>query len=202
MPARTEELTTLRFEGPRFDEAWFPLDVLPELLAYKDLLVETAKELWRREHPSRERLPANFDAVTIKFREIKPGSAVIPLVRELPDLLAPRLPFEEDEFDRAATVLEESIHAAGLEGPLPDLLPRSVIPFFDRFGRTLREGESICARARGRRSEARYTEAVRHRIVSSIALGVVLVSLLMYYGAKNSQKSRGINVDFAFHPRA
>ena len=31
-----------------------------------------------------------------------------------------------------------------------------------------------------------------------IALGVILVSLAMYYGAKNSQKSKGINVDYAF----
>jgi len=31
-----------------------------------------------------------------------------------------------------------------------------------------------------------------------IALGVVLVSLAMYYWSKNSQKSKGINVDFAF----
>jgi hypothetical protein len=31
-----------------------------------------------------------------------------------------------------------------------------------------------------------------------IALSVVLVSLIMYYWAKNAQKSKGINVDFAF----
>jgi amino acid transporter len=31
-----------------------------------------------------------------------------------------------------------------------------------------------------------------------IALGIVLISLVMYYGAKASQKARGINVEFAF----
>jgi basic amino acid/polyamine antiporter, APA family len=31
-----------------------------------------------------------------------------------------------------------------------------------------------------------------------IAIGVILVSLAMYYSAKNAQKSKGINVDFAF----
>ncbi|MCI0609895.1 MAG: hypothetical protein L0Z71_12645, partial [Anaerolineae bacterium] len=31
-----------------------------------------------------------------------------------------------------------------------------------------------------------------------IALGVILVALVMYYSAKNAQKSKGINVDFAF----
>jgi amino acid transporter len=31
-----------------------------------------------------------------------------------------------------------------------------------------------------------------------IALGVVLVSVIMYYWAKNSQKSKGINVEYAF----
>lgn len=169
MSSRTQELTTLRFEGPRFDEAWLPLDVLPELLAYRDLLVETAKELWRRQHPSRERLPANFDAVTIKFREIRPGSAIVPLVRELPEPRLPQLPLEDDEFDRAAAVLEESIEAAGADGRLPDLLPRSVVPLFDKFGRTLREGEAICARASRRAREVRYTEAIRQRIISSLA---------------------------------
>jgi hypothetical protein len=31
-----------------------------------------------------------------------------------------------------------------------------------------------------------------------IALGVIVVSLITYYSAKSAQKSRGINVEFAF----
>ena len=31
-----------------------------------------------------------------------------------------------------------------------------------------------------------------------IALGVIVVSLIVYYSAKSAQKSRGINVEFAF----
>jgi hypothetical protein len=31
-----------------------------------------------------------------------------------------------------------------------------------------------------------------------IAIGVIVVSLIMYYAAKSAQKSKGIDVDFAF----
>ena len=40
----TRELTTLRFDGPRFEDHGLEIDVLPELIAYKKILLETTKE--------------------------------------------------------------------------------------------------------------------------------------------------------------
>ena len=55
------QLVLHTFKGKRFDDHGLDLDVLPDLFAFKQLLVETAKALWRRAHPDRERLPKNFE---------------------------------------------------------------------------------------------------------------------------------------------
>lgn len=79
-----KQLVVHTFKGGRFDDHGVDLDVLPDLLAYKTLLVETAKELWRRKNPERERLPKNFeDSLSLKFYEVRAGSAAIPLIREI-----------------------------------------------------------------------------------------------------------------------
>jgi hypothetical protein len=163
MARLVQELTILRFAGPRFEDVWLDVDVLPEIIAYKDLLIETAKEMWHRDHPDRERLPKNFESVEVGFREIKRGSVAIPLFRQIPGEQPPLWPVE-DHFDRAAVVIEETIDAVGKDRPIPDAMPRAVLPLFDKFGRTLREGEAICAKARTRQTEVRYTEVIRSKI--------------------------------------
>ena len=68
MAKKQYELVTHIFKGGRFDDNGLDVDVLPEVIAYKNILVETAKEIWRRKNPDRERLPKNFeDSLTLKF---------------------------------------------------------------------------------------------------------------------------------------
>src|SRR5712692_597257 len=103
MSKALRNLVTHTFNGTRFQDHGIDLDVLPDLLAFRTLLVETAKELWRRHHPGRLRLPKNFeDSLQLKFFEVQPGSAAIPLMREIPtdaqQLLAGTL---NDELDEA-----------------------------------------------------------------------------------------------------
>lgn len=47
-PAGTQALCTLRFEGRRFEQHRFDVECTAELLAYRKLVLECAKELWRR----------------------------------------------------------------------------------------------------------------------------------------------------------
>ena len=165
--AQIRELTTLRFDGPRFEDHGLEIDILPELIAYKRLLLETTKELWRRNHPSRKQLPKNFeDSISIKFFELGKGSTTIPLMREL-RFEDDELPLIiEDELDKAAVIIEASIEAAAQDRPMPENLPRLVLPQFAQFGKTLAEEDSIFARARKRATEVRYTSKVRQRIIS------------------------------------
>jgi hypothetical protein len=129
-----KKIAVLKFNGPRFEDHGLDVDVLPEIIAYKQLLQETAKALWKRKNPNRQRLPKNFDAeISLKFFEIEPGSAGVPLLRSATGRLAPRLPFD-DELDDAAKLLESSIRMAGTSGAVPKELPRNVIPLFQDFG--------------------------------------------------------------------
>src|ERR1035438_2277452 len=87
------QLVTHTFKGKRFEDHGLDLDVLPDLYAYKELLVATAKELWRRHHPARQRLPKNFeDSLCLKFFKLMEGSVAVPIFREV----------ETDEIGRAS----------------------------------------------------------------------------------------------------
>jgi hypothetical protein len=136
-------IAVLKFSGPRFDDHGLDVDVLSEIVAYKRLLQETAKELWRRKHPNRKRLPKNFDAeISLKVFEIEPGSVGVPLVRGAISERAPRLPFEH-ELDEAAALLQATIQNASLANGPPKALPRTIIPLFQDFGKALRPEEFI-----------------------------------------------------------
>lgn len=56
-PAGTQALCTLRFEGRRFEQHRFDVECTAELLAYRKLVLklvlECAKELWRRARADR-----------------------------------------------------------------------------------------------------------------------------------------------------
>src|SRR5262245_59345507 len=98
-PQKSETLTFLQFYGPGFADHGIEVDVLQEIIIYTRLLQETAKQLWRREHPSRQRLPKRFQkSIGLKFFQIIPGSAIVPLVR--------------DSHSRYGMLEDELVHAA------------------------------------------------------------------------------------------
>ena len=163
MNDNTRDLTTLTFVGPRFDDHGLDLDVLPELIAYKNLLVETAKALWRAQNPDRERLPKGFESsLSIKFYQLTQGSTGVPLRRTVPEDHG-NLSLLEDQLDQAADLLENTIEQASTGQPLPAELPKNVIPLFDELGKTLLPREAIGIRNARRTSEVRFTPEIRER---------------------------------------
>ena len=165
MTQHHRELASLRFSGPRFDDHGIEIDVLHELQAYKHVLVETAKELWRQKNPGRERLPRGFeDGAAFKVFRIDPGSAVVPIMRAVPDGILPGLAV--DEFDTAALILADAIAAADADHALPSALPPAVIPALADLGSTLGMDESFFVRVPSRTGEAHYTHAARERLQS------------------------------------
>jgi hypothetical protein len=57
----TFELASLRFDGKRFGGHALDVECTQELIAYRSLILECAKELWRRKNPGRVRLPRRFE---------------------------------------------------------------------------------------------------------------------------------------------
>jgi hypothetical protein len=159
----TLELASLRFEGERFGRHALDVECTQELVAYRNIVLECAKALWRRRNPGRVRLPKGFeDGFRLQFSEVLEGSAVVPLRR---------VQFSEqgeldlgDDFDAAATLIDETITAADGDDLLPDALPPSVIPLFCELGRSLRPDETLFTRSRHNNVSAAYTARARERL--------------------------------------
>ncbi len=160
----TFEMATLRFDGERFSGHALDVDCTKELIAYRDLVLECAKSLWRAKYPNRSNLPKGFEkGFRLQFNRLEEGSALVPLQRV-------RMADEQseldlaDEFDEAVGLIDQAIRAANDEDLLPVGLPSNVIPLFREFGKTLRDDEVLFTRGRGTTSEAPYTAKARRRL--------------------------------------
>ena len=161
----TVELASLRFDRKRFENHALDVECTQELIAYRTLVLECAKELWRRKNPNRVRLPRGFeDGFRLEFDRVDSGSAVLPL-RRVRDLVQGELD-HGDDFDDAAQLIDAAIAAADRDDLLPERLPANVIPLFRDFGRSLRPDEILFTRARQSNEEAAYTPKARARLAA------------------------------------
>jgi hypothetical protein len=163
----TVDLVSLRFDGRRFENHALDVECTQELIAYRTLVLECAKELWRRNNPDRVRLPKGFeDGFRLEFDRVEPGSTVLPL-RRVRDLTQGEFDLGDD-FDEAAALIDAAIVAADRDDLLPDRLPATVIPLFRDFGRSLRADEVLFTKARHCDREAPYTARARARLADWI----------------------------------
>jgi hypothetical protein len=164
-------VTVLRFDGPRFEDHGLDVDVLPEIVAYKRLLQETAKEIWRRQHPGRQRLPKNIDGdISLKFFNLEPGSTIVPLVRDDASMRERQFPLL-DQLEVAADLLVTTIQAAAQSESAPTDLPRNVILLFGQLGNTLRSDERLfVATESTERAPACFDQQVRTKILRWAAM--------------------------------
>jgi hypothetical protein len=162
---RKSPFVTLIFRGSRFGEAAMPLEALPELAAYRDLVLAVAKALYQGANRDRQRLPKGFEtAFRLVLDRVEPGSAV-PVVSRLSEDPSLLFPPEPDWFDRARDVVEQGIGAASKGVALPAELSNEILARFGAFGRTLRDDESIVVAQPGKREGAVYNRAVRRGLV-------------------------------------
>lgn len=164
----TFEMSTLRFDGERFDGHALDVECTQELIAYRNLVLECAKSLWRAKYPNRSNLPKGFEkGFRLQFNRLEDGSALVPLQRVRSSDEQTELDLA-DEFDEAVGLIDQAIRAANDEDLLPVGLPSNVIPLFRDFGKTLRDDEVLFTRGRGSDSEAPYTAKARQRLAEWI----------------------------------
>jgi hypothetical protein len=169
MKNRTCLFTTLAFKGPRFDGHALDLAVLPELTAYRTLLIETAKELWRAANPGRERLPKGFESrLSLGIHEIQAGSLVLPILRQVMQD-DDEFPIDiDDEFSRGARIIDDVLARVAAGQQPPHDLPAAIIPLFDDLGKTLADDEWLEIRPTGAVQPIRWDAGSRERIAAWI----------------------------------
>lgn len=167
------EFVTHVLQGARFKGA-VPVEVLPEMAAYRDLIVAVARALFFKENEGRQRVPRGFESgFQLVLREqIGEGSAAVRLQRaEYGGASGPQLslvppPVDPDFFDRARDLVDDMIEAVATPGaPLPSSFPLDVVSCFNTFGRTLRDDESILIKTPRRTSGVTYDRKRRKQLI-------------------------------------
>lgn len=169
------DFVRVRFSGGRFDSHTIPFDVLPDLAAYRDLVVEVAKHLFRERNIDRQRVPKGFEeSFQLGLSQVIQGNSATALAQRLETLEdqpteAGQVGFDfpqYSEFEDARDLLDRVIAAANDGLALPREFPRELVGKFNRFGQSLRAGEHA-ELSHGRTAPVRYDSETRKRIVLS-----------------------------------
>lgn len=169
------DFVRVRFAGGRFDSHTIPFDVLPDLAAYRDLVVEVAKHLFRERNSDRQRVPKGFEeSFQLGLSQVIQGNSATALAQRLETLEdQPADPAQAGfgfprygEFEDARDLLDRVIAAANDGQALPQEFPRELVGKFNRFGQSLRAGEHA-ELSHGRTTPVRYDSETRKRIVLS-----------------------------------
>ncbi len=148
MAKQWKEVVRLHFHGERFSDHALDLTALRELEHFQKMVTETAKAIWRKTNPVRERLPSNFDDRTrLSFRTIEDGSAVIPLEVAIEE------PIQLDYLDQKSEIVRELTEAVDViyrvfravddDTQLPQECPKELLPEYARLGESLSEDEVL-----------------------------------------------------------
>lgn len=153
-----QEFLKPKLVGRRFDEHTLPLEVLRDFAALEEMIIEVAKREYLAVHPKRLRTPKGFTKqLELHLSAVEPGSAIPVIVLAFAGLFP-----DADYFDRAKDKIVETIASAEMQ-QAPSL-PPELLRYFDRFGRSLREGEAIeFARSNGQ--SATLTPQLRERLL-------------------------------------
>jgi len=132
-----------RLVGERFDGHAIPLEVLKDLAVLEEMVVEVAKWCYLQDHQERQRVPRGFtDGISLKLTAVDEGSAV-PVLEAFPARPELLPTGAEAYFDRARDAIIMAIDAAEHDQPITEHLPDSLLGYFDRLGRSLRDDELI-----------------------------------------------------------
>lgn len=168
MEGVSEETTpflSLHLHGARFDAGpGMPVEALPELVSYRDLVAAVARHVFLQQHSQRRRVPKGFmESFQLRIRHIGEGSAVAVLERAQPGgtLVAP-----PDAFDAARDLISKAIETVAEDHPVPENFPQEALVLFNRFGTGLLDDESIELRRPDSTAGPRLTQQSRKRLLA------------------------------------
>ncbi len=152
-----------RLVGDRFDGHAIPLEVLKDLSVLEELIVEVAKWHFKRDNPERKRIPKGFaDEISLKVTEIEQGSAIPKIVLAIASAGSTLFPSDHrDCFEKAKDSIIKVVDSAEKQEPVQGLLSDNHLAYFDRIGRSLREGESLELNYPDPKRPARLNKATR-----------------------------------------
>ena len=162
----TESFLRLRFVGTRFSDHAIPLELLKDVAALEEMIVEVAKRVFLKDNPDRQRSPRGFTkGINLKLMTIDQGSTIvnIGLALDQPPLLFP--PFIQNQLEAARDAIISAVDAAAQGRPVGQALPGQALSYFDKIGRSLKDEEALEFTNPDGQITARLTRNVRQRLV-------------------------------------
>jgi len=154
-----------KLTGSRFDGHAIPLEFLKDLAVLEEFIIEVAKAKYLDDHPERQRSPRGWTGgVEFKLTDIENGSAipVISLIVAANTLFPPE---SQAYFEQAREAIVSAIEAAEHNKSVTEHLPEKTLTYFDRIGRSLRDGETIEFTTPQRQAPAELTKETRRRLI-------------------------------------
>ena len=163
----TVEFLSPRLCGKRFEGAAIPLEILKDLAVIEEMVIEVAKWRYLENNQKRRRIPRRFtEGIELKLTRVEEGSTIAVITMVLTSLNLPTiLPPNQICFEEAREAIVSAIEAAAHNQPVCGFLPDDSFVYFDRIGRSLREGESIEFTTPKHQQPARLTRETRRRLV-------------------------------------
>ena len=158
-----------RLTGARFEGKAIPLELLKDLAVIEEMIVEIAKSEFLQDHPDRKRSPRGFtEDVALKLTAVEEGSAI----PHISLFVANAALFPSDSevyFERARDSVINAISAAEKHQGITDHLPEKSLGYFDRIGRSLRDGEAMEFELPDGAGVARLTKETRRNLLLASA---------------------------------
>ena len=154
-----------RLDGKRFEKHTIPLEILKDLAVLEEMVIEVAKWRFLQENSQRTRSPRGFaDGISLDLTDVGDGSA-IPKIAILAATVG-MLPHNNlVYFEQARESIIAAVDAAEHGEPITAHLPESLLGYFDRIGRSLRDGEAIEFAPTNTARPARLNKATRRKLL-------------------------------------
>ncbi|KAB1647138.1 hypothetical protein F8O06_00720 [Pseudoclavibacter sp. CFCC 14310] len=151
----------LEFAGGRFNTDGMPVAALQELRRFEVLLEEVAVELYKREHPRRERIARGFRAsFDLRVADFRAGCVEAVLTR--PQANDTKLDIAAtDYFERSRNLVYDEIQSFAQTHEFTSTFPVQARSRLAVLGRGLRESENIALRSQDGSEWARLNSELR-----------------------------------------
>lgn len=156
-----------RLVGARFDEHAIPLEILKDLAVLEEMIIEVAKWNYLQDNPKRQRVPRGFTGgIELRLTGVEQGSAIPLISLSLAGASALFPPDNQHYFEKARDNIVFAIKAVEYNESVTKHLPEQSLAYFDKIGRSLRDGEAIEFTLRDGEISAQLTKETRTKLLN------------------------------------
>ncbi len=157
-----------RLDGARFKNGGIPKDVLPNLHALQEMVIEVARWQYLKDNPNRRRSSPDFSKVDLELVSIESGSTVPVFKLTTTQQTLDGQILHQKYFESAKEYIVETIkHLAQDEQLPPDEVPSyDMLEHLKHIGHNLRDDETLELTASTHQTPARLTKKIRDKVLS------------------------------------